>query len=206
MKSKNLMVFVCIALIGLAGCARYQAKSLNKIDTSIFSLSQNSQEKFVSFSYHIFDTDDCMKYLDRNVIAKGYQPIQITITNNTNRYLNISMSNFSLPYVSSEEVAKRVHTSTVKRSVGYGILGLFIWPFLVPAIVDGIGSSEANRKLDADFAKKTLKDKILRPYSTINGLIFVPVKKFKKDFTFTIVDEENHERFVLGATNHKIKI
>jgi len=68
---------------------------------------------------------------------------------------------------------RQVHTSTIKRTGRYGLPGLFFWPLLVPAIVDGLGSEKANEKLDADFVQKSLHVQIVRPYSLVNGLILV---------------------------------
>lgn len=202
-KNTSLFFIAFIALLGLSGCARYKAQPLNRLATG---LGQNSKEQTISFAYRVFSQSDCKKYLDRDVLAKGYQPIHITLSNNTNRYLYVSTTGFSLPCVMAEEVAQKVHTSTSKRAVSYGVAGLFIWPFLIPAVVDGVGSSQANQQLDLDFGQKTIRDQTVSPYSTINGLIFVPCAYFHEDFTFTVIDSENQERFVLTPGKPRLTV
>lgn len=197
----SLLAYICILF---SSCAKYNAKPLNKLSTEI--LFNEEQEEAVSFAYKIFNKKDCKKYLDRNVISKGYVPIQITFTNNSKRSLHLSLTNFSLPHAFPEQVSKTVHTSTAKRALGYGIIGLFIWPFLIPAIIDGLGSSEANSELDCDFRRKVLRDQLINPWDTVNGLIFVPQEDFRRDFIFTLTDSNNSERFVFASNKSKLKI
>ena len=90
--------------------------------------------------------------------------------------------------------------------MSYGVAGLFLWPFFIPAVVDGVKSSQANQRLDEDFAKKELADQIISPYNTINGLIFVPKNEFSRDFTVTAVDVEKRVRFALNSNKLFLKI
>lgn len=197
-QTKFLGISVFIVLVSLTGCARYCAHPLNRLPNDV---STFEQKQAISFSYKIFSSSDCKRFLDRNVINKGYRPIHITITNSSDRFLYISRSQFSFPCAPYRNVAEKVHSSTAKRAVGYGIVGLFIWPFLVPALVDGLGSAEANKKLDFDFKHKSLKNQIITPFSTINGLIFVPVESFNPEFGFVLIDNETHERFAVTTSN-----
>lgn len=202
-KNNKLLATSFIIILGLSGCAGYKARSLNRLTPVA---SPYLKERSVSFAYRVFTKHDCKKYLDRDVLKRGYQPIHITITNNTNRHLCISTKSFSLPCVSAEEVAQKVHTSTAGRAAGYGVAGLFLWPLLIPAVVDGVGSSQANEQLDLDFDQKAICDQTLSPFSTINGLIFVPVEYFSDNFTFTFTDPENKQQFVLGTHKSKIQL
>lgn len=197
MKLYNYIIMLLFAL-GFAGCARYSAYPLNRLSHKASTLEKNES---ISFSYKIFSRTDCKKYLDRPVIDQGYQPIQITIVNNSERYLFISKSQFTFPCVSYKEVAQTVYTSTKRRVLGYGITGLFIWPFLVPALVDGLGSSEANKKLDADFKQKSLKDQVIQPYNTATGIIFVPCESVDLEFGLALLDNNTNERFTLTTNN-----
>src|SRR2546423_1022442 len=99
---KFLLFFSFIGFYGLTFSISYNAKPLCDLATEAIS-----QDNSISFAYRIFNKKDCIKYLDRDVIKKGYQPIQITLANNTNRYLKISRKNFSLATVSIDEVASQ---------------------------------------------------------------------------------------------------
>ena len=195
-KISSFFLSIVLGIIGicfLSGCAHYKTQPLNQLTTR--SSKKNTQS--ICFANDILTKNDCKKYLDRNVIRKGYQPVQITVTNNTNRCLKLSKANISLPQTPALEIVKKVHTSTVTRATSYGIASLILWPMVIPAIVDGVGSSQANQKLDQDFAKKELADQVISPFNTINGLIFVPVEKFDSKFSITLIDAQTNERFTL---------
>lgn len=203
MKFVKFLNLTTIIFLGLfLGCARYKSQPLNPLITNIPS----KKEQAISFNYYVFNSHDCKKFLDRDVLARGYQPVQITINNNTNRYINFEKGNISLPSVFAKDVANKVHTNTVARATSYGVAGLFLWPFLIPAVVDGVGSSQANQKLDQDFADKELHDQSISPYSKINGLIFVPREHFNNQFTITVLDLESRNKLVLSTNQTSLKI
>lgn len=192
--------FGLLALLSLCGCASYRARPLVQ-----FTRITSTDQEGISFSYKVFDKIDCKKYLDRDVLSKGYQPIHISIANNTKRRLSFSAKNINLPTVDALEVAQAVHTSTVKRAVGYGVLGILLWPFFIPAVVDGIGSSRANQELDTDFMNKVLREETIQPFGTLNGLIFVPSESFCEEFEIRLVDQETGSPVVLQSKNQFIQ-
>lgn len=196
MKRKKVFATALIVIGFLAsGCTHYRAVPLRRLPTGHYPINKAN----IKFAYRVFTPIDCKTFLDRNVISEGYQPIQLTITNNSTRPLKFSVRSISLPCVPPFEVAQKVHTSTVGRVVGWGIPGLFIWPLLIPAVVDGIGSSKANRQLDLDYATKFASNQLIEPYTTLNGLIFVPTHSFTPEFTVTLVDYETGEKFIFSS-------
>ncbi len=204
MKLKNLAFYSIsmVVLLGTSGCAHYRTQPLKRLVTH----TTDKNVKSVSFAYHEFNTNDCKRFFDRNVLAKGYQPIHIAINNNSSRCLNLFKENFSLQCISADEIAHKVHTNTTARVLAYGIPGLFIWPLLIPAVVDGMGSSESNKKLDEDFSRKELSDQVIAPCSKVNGIVFVPTEKFEHDFTITLVDANTQEKFTLSPSKPSVKI
>lgn len=156
--------------------------------------SSSDKEEPIIVSAKTFDRMDCKKFLDRDVIAKGYQPIQLYIQNNSDHDYSFSLSRVDLPHATQEEVASRVHTSTIGRALGYGIPGLIVlWPLIIPAVVDGIKSSQANEALDSDFSAKIARDQTIKPYSHFNKIIFVPVRDFEESFQVTLIDMGSNE-------------
>lgn len=195
MKDKIIIALTSISLLTLlffTGCAKYNADTLPLLQNSSAQYSQT--EKEITVYCKAFTTGDCMRYLDRNVLKEGYQPIQISIQNDSDHVLYFSQEGFGLPTVAPESVAKKVHTSTIGRAAGWGVGGLFIWPLFIPAIVDGIGSANANVQLDRDFAEKTMRGQPILPHTRINGLVFVPKPDFKENFTISLQDQSNEEK------------
>jgi hypothetical protein len=188
----RLICFIVLSISILASsCASYKAHSLSYLSPQTAPFSE--QKEGIAVSCKAFTKKDCKQYFDRDVIAKGFQPIQLTIENNTKRHLFFSKNNISLPCANPEYVADTVHTSTVGRATAYGVGALFLWPLAVPAIVDGIKSSNANEALDNDFAGKSPAEQMISPFSHFNGVIFVPVEFYQELFTITLVDKETNE-------------
>ncbi len=143
-----------------------------------------------------FNKNDCMRYLGRNVLKVGYQPVQIIIKNTSNKTLIFSPNQVSLPCARVEQISEKVHTSTAGRATGYGAAAVLTSGlFLIPAIVDGVKSSNANRALDADYFAKALSKQTLPPNSKLNGLLFVPSSSYVSDFKITLIEEGTNKAY-----------
>lgn len=196
----SIKIFNVIAVIACAGAyfnsaqgiAHYRAVPLNFINKAHIS------ENEMSFEYKIFNPKDCRRFLGRpQIIRKGYTPIQISITNNTDQMLIMSLDNISLPATPYYTIAELVKFHTSKRVVAWGIPGLFIWPFLIPAIMEAIESPRANENLIADYANKALTNGMIKPFSTLNGIIFVPNSQVNSFFSITLIGSGNNEKYAL---------
>lgn len=196
MKKLSILQSICLPLIlalTISSCASYEAVALNNLSPDIY-VSKSQNYGGVRIAAKAFNKIECKKYLDRDVISKGYQPIQLSIENNSNDNYYFSLSRISLPCARPEEVAEKVHTSTVGRATGYGAAALLTCGlFAIPAIVDGVKSSHANEALDSDFICKAAKDQTIYPYSHTNMLIFVPVNGFQSNFAITLIDEASSQ-------------
>ncbi len=110
----GLLTIVSIAL--LPGCASYQSRSLEDIS---YCLSDNSSHG-ISVASKAFDEVDCKTYLDRDVLAAGFQPVQLYIRNDSNRNYVFSYNRLSIPTANPLEVAEKVHTSTKGQAMAAG--------------------------------------------------------------------------------------
>jgi hypothetical protein len=192
MKQLLLSVLVLVVTAFLLGCASYRPDSLPRIDSEFAPYVESVDQ--VTVSAKLLTKAECKQYLDRDVIVKGYQPILVSIDNQSDSPIVFSPSRVSLPCANPNDVAKRVHTSTSTRVVAWGVPALFIWPLLIPAIVDGIGSSNANRDLDTDFAAKALGEVVIQPKSSLKGLLFVPTESFTPGFELTLLDRDSKKQ------------
>lgn len=180
------------ALILLTGCASYNASTLSMLPVE--NAIPSTQESNVLVSWKAFDKNDCEKYLDRNVLSEGYIPVQLTIRNGSSDPMYLSSNNFNIPVSSSNEVANKVHTSTGGRIAAWGVGGLIFFPLLVPAVVDGFRSANANDALDADYAAKTLQEHTIQPHSLFNGVVFVPEQYSNQEIEMFLVNQKTNEK------------
>ncbi len=187
------LLLISITTFLLTGCASYNAAPLNNLSSTAVHSSDAAKSSEILIAAKTYDKSDCKRYLDRDVISKGYQPIQLYIQNNSDRSYSFALNRIDLPHVTQELVAQKVHTSTVGRILGYGVPGLIVlWPLIIPAVVDGIKSSEANQALDNDFSSKIARDQTINPHSHFNKIIFVPVGDFQQSFNVTLIDQESN--------------
>lgn len=185
MTKKNLFLSLIMVSFLLSSCASYNARPLNNL-----SVYTQLRKERLSVVAKAFDKEDCKKYLDRDVIQKGYQPVQLQIQNNTDSSYLFSLSRIELPCARSDEVAEKVHTSTVGRAASYGIAAVLTTGlFAIPAVIDGFKSAEANDHLDHDFFAKSAKDQLIQPFTNLNTLIFVPVEDYRSRFNITLLEE-----------------
>ena len=72
-----------------------------------------------------------------------------------------------------------------------------IWPlliFTVPAIVDGVGSSKANKRILNDYSSMEIQDGRVLPNGLLSGIVYIPWMKDGEAITLRLTDldlEEN---------------
>jgi len=186
------IILVALSLVFLTGCASYNALPLNSMSSEVIDVTKPAMRTDVTIAAKALSRSECIRYFDRDVIEKGYLPVQLYIQNNTKNAYVFSLNRVSLSVARPEVVAAKVHTSTVGRAVGYGAGALLLWPLAIPAVVDGIKSARANQALDADFDAKCAQDQIISMHSHMNKVLFVPRSEFDSSFTVTLVDAESH--------------
>ena len=79
------------------------------------AIIDSSENSYLQMVTKVFTEDDCIKYLDRDVIEKGYQPVQIMIKNKSSKAFYVSPDRIDMPLAAVAQVARSVHTSTAKR-------------------------------------------------------------------------------------------
>lgn len=181
--------FVILLAVSFTSCARYNASALSSVSPEWIRDIPPSDGLIVAAK--TFSKSECKRYLDRDVISKGFQPVQLYIENVSEKTYLFSTKRVNLTLVPPDEVAQKAHTSTLGRISGYGAAALFATPlFLIPAVVDGYKSSKANDALDSDFSIKGAKDQLIAPFTHTNMLLFVPLDNMQDSFIITLLDEE----------------
>ncbi len=189
---KKMTAVSALVALFTTSCASYKSQPLQQPMYHEVDISKPSSEKVHIYAKKMTRAE-CIKYFDRDIINKGYYPVQLFIQNESANSYIFSLSRLSLPTARAEEVADKVHTSTVGRAVGYGVGSLFVWPLIIPAFVDGFKSSNANTALDQDFDNKVARDQLINEYSYFNKVLFIPKNDFKQSFEITLVETGSHK-------------
>ena len=93
----------------------------------------------------------------------------------------------------AQEVAEVCGFNTVGRATAYGVAGLFVWPLLIPAVVDGVGSSNANQQMQADYCYKEIQDGRIVANELRDGVVFVDRVKPGEILTVRLRNVETEE-------------
>lgn len=187
---------ILVSCIWLTGCATYQAMPLTALDPQYMC----TEKEGISIGCKAFSKKECLRYLDRDVLKKGYQPIQLSFHNRTDKSYAFSIYDVTLPCTTAEDVTKKVHTSTAGRITGYTLGSLFFYPLIIPAIVDGIRSSNANAALDKDFLNKSKDHFEIPPHSFHKTLIFIPRQHAQTQFDLTLREPLTGERMLFTVS------
>lgn len=188
MKKLAWIVLLCFVV---SGCATYRAARLPSSDVTSFSNFQDQEGLKVAVKF--FDARETKKIFGVGKVYEVSQPVYIAIDNRTKSSYEFKKSMLNKQSMPAEEVAKQCGFSTVGRATTYGVLGLFIWPFLIPAVVDGVGSAQANEKMQDDYMYKEIKDDRVQPNGLLNGVIFVDRMKDGEEFTLRLRNVDNDE-------------
>ena len=128
----------------------------------------------------------------RNLISRGYQPIQIYIMNNSNKSYYLDPNSITLPIEPGDKVSRKIHRDLGWKTAKYYLIGGPIW-----AIIEYIFSNEANKSIDADFKERTINPSRgirIRPYETINKVIFVANENYTRHFGLTLTENKSKKQ------------
>ncbi len=182
----GLALLVSVFLL-TTGFERYQNHPLKSVTTDLmpsFSLKEANVKVYAS----AMTPDESKRSFGHDLISRGVQPIHLTVENNTSDEFSMCPSSVDLPRIEASKIAFKITKSTIPRSIGYKIAGLFFWPFMIPGTIDSIRVLKHHQELKKDILAKSMKDEVVAPYSTFNRVLFVPQKDYQETFKVTLIE------------------
>ena len=185
------IALLLILSLAVSGCATYHAGRLPSSDVSSF---QNTQEQDgLKVALKFIDARESKNIFGVGRVSELYQPVYIAIDNRSKSSYEFKKRDLSKQSVPAEEVAKTCKFNTAGRATAYGVAGLFIWPLLIPAVVDGTGSANANQKMESDYMYKEIQDGRIQPNGLLNGVIFLDKIKEGEEVAVRLQNTETNE-------------
>lgn len=154
---------------------------------------------FIGNEVHVvaiaYTKQECKANLHRDLLDRGYRPIQVTVQNNTSHLYSFSEESVSLRCTHPRHVALKVSAKAIPRAIGYKIASFLFWPFMIPSTIDSLRTYKAHKDMKKDFTAKGIKEKeeVILPYSTISRILFIKEKDFQEDFTVSLIDKKSEE-------------
>lgn len=142
-----------------------------------------------------YTSQECECNLNRNLLRKGYQPIEITLENHTSKTYFLSLEGVDIKTVKPEEIVNNLHMQHVPKAVAFKVAGFFFWPLIIPGTIDGIITMKTHLNLKRDYKAKSIKmeKEPLIPYSKIHRVIFVKRATLAKSFTIHLKEDKSHK-------------
>lgn len=139
-----------------------------------------------------YDEHESQAYLSKNLQDMGFQPVQVTIQNNTAHTFLLSSQGVDLPNATTNKVSACVTARAIPRSIAFKVAGLLFWPFLIPATVDSMLTIKSHIKMKKDYHAKSIKEEgeSIIPYSTVHRILFVPSDQYSDTFTLHLKDQK----------------
>lgn len=137
--------------------------------------------------------------LQGDLISQGYQPIQISIQNNTPKTFVIHTDNLATIQVPSQTLANEFLTSSIPRSIGLKVASFFFWFLAIPSTIDTIYTMNAYHSLKRDYLAKELRNEQIPPYATVNRILFIKADQCKPPFPIKLIDKHSGEELIFNA-------
>ena len=194
---KRILSFLSVTLLIFQSCASYQGGRLPGKDVETFANRHVQAEVHVAVD--IMSNQKIQQAFQFDLEEYEVQPVYVVMDNRSKRSYHFKKSDIDRQIYSAKEVAEKVQYSTTGRAAAYGTaaaLGLVVWPllfFAIPAVVDGMGSSGANQRIQDDYAYKEIEDGRVLPNGLLTGIVYVPRMKDGEGISFRLTDVESGE-------------
>lgn len=180
---KNKIIIPIIGLISIFSLLF----SWGGYERSMPYLATSTDSKQVTVLTKTYTAEESKKFLKKDLISRGVQPIQVTIHNNTSSV--VTVEDIDIPQPTAGEIARRISKESIPRAMGYRAASLLFWPFIIPSAIDSFKTLKTYSKMKREFAAKAVKLETIAPFSTFHRILFVEPENMKESLTLTLYDQ-----------------
>jgi len=185
---KNFFTILAVSTSFLLVLTSWNAHKINLLKPQVQISPFGPEEGKLIVTAKAYTHEESKIYLQRDLVDRGVQPLEVTIQNNTDKKYSVTASSVDLPRIDPKKVAFKVTKSAIPRSVAWKIASFLFWPLSIPGTIDGIRTWHNHQLLKKNFNAKSFKDEVILPFSTMHRVLFVPQDKFKTNFDVTLID------------------
>lgn len=187
---------IIFPLIGCAALLLSMNQGLLKVSSfpSLTQLEEGfNQEEQISLSLKALTAEEAKECLNGDIVGWGYQPIQVTIKNQSPDPYLFSPDSIGLSLIDPKKVAKEIIKSSIPRAIGFKIASLIFWPFSIPSTVDSLMTLKIHREMKKNLTSKAVRLEVIPSYSSFNRVFFVYAGDLKESFSITLQNQETLE-------------
>lgn len=119
--------------------------------------------------------EESEKYFQNDLKDLGYQPVQVTIENQSQDPYQIEIDSINVEMATAKQVAKAAKRSSIPGSIGFKVAGFIFWPFSIAGAFHGLQSIKAYDQFKESLEVKMIKEETVAPYTIMNRVICIPV-------------------------------
>jgi hypothetical protein len=175
----------------------------------------------ITFEYKILNKKECKRlFKTKKILKKGYQPIQITLTNHSDHAIVVSPKGLNIPTIPADTVLTALHKNGFARGVPLGLVGvaaglplpmalllppvvaavsgLCVITFFTAGIFAGVGARMYNKKITI-IADLELQSEVVLPHTAITGIVFIKSDSLISDVTLLVKNQNSQELLTLSS-------
>lgn len=204
MENKQIVFLGCFFVLALfTGCAKYKVQHVCHKEENVY-LFEGTQ-KPLDFTVRAFDHEEFKGYLS------AYQPLALHVKNKTACQQELAINDITLAVESLKNLKKKepklFFVNFIPCLMASCLGFLFWWEFIIPSVlVLGACGGQLSLK-QHERAIKLLKNScsfpgdtlIIKPYSSVDTLIFVKKSAYKPRFVVTIKESATKSPTIFNA-------
>lgn len=191
MKKRKLLFSIGLLLIPCYFLAGVNGGFLAIGDSQFPSLYQ--KEQGIVVFYKAYDKQECKAVLGKDFLRKGYQPIQISVENNSVHPYFLSKAGVSYETATSNEVALSSAADSIPRSIFYKIMGFLYFPLMIPSMIESFITFKNNLDMKKELYAKSVKEEeeTIPPFSVVSRVIFVSKEEYGAPLSLTLINADS---------------
>ncbi len=179
-------------LFALSGCVKsYKPRSLS------FAPQQREKQGGVEVTSKRLNAQETEAFLGRDIAAKGYTPVQLSIRNDSNKTFVFDTAHVSVPVEKPLTVAHKLHDGATGRIIAWLFGALYYWPLLGAAALDGLNSHYHNKRIDRFFSKHAHnvdEELTIAPGTRTQTVVFIENKDEHAALGIELVEQNGETR------------
>jgi hypothetical protein len=164
---------ICAMLFFSSGCASYApARVAYTKDTSARTFQEAGG---IHIALMQLSDTEAKAYFQRNLSGKGITPVFLTVMNESPHGVEVKRDGIvPLPYPASQ-VAEMAEFNVPLRVVWFSplLISIFLWPLLIPVVMNGAGAVKANADMLSDYCRKEFTFGRIEPKDSRSGFLFL---------------------------------
>lgn len=168
----SLILFIVLMLVG----CRSAAPSPSQAKT--FMQTQGG----VTLSVKAISSSDYNEEFERLALTKGFQPLEITINNESDTEIIYSQESMGVATATREEIENFMPKES--RAASWSVGAFLIWP-MIASVKEG--ASELPQQLEV------IAEQVIPAKQKAKGVVFIPKADFQGEFYMTLLNPISEE-------------